>query len=533
LCDIREPIETNRDPGKNLLKYPDFDFKSPDYTEVLRIRAEKLADIRANPKCIPALKKHYQNNIAQFINDWGMTFDPRNPEIGLPSTIPFVLFDRQREWIDWLIERWKSREDGLTDKSREMGLSWLSISVACSICIFYKGIVIGFGSRKEEYVDKLGDPKSLFWKARQFINLLPVEFRPEGWNENKDALYMRIINPENGSSIVGEAGDNIGRGARASIYFKDESAFLQNQESIDAALSMTSNCKIDISTPNGNANSFAQRRHSGKVPVFSFHWRDDPRKDDEWYKRKEATLDPVIMAQEVDIDYNASATDVWISGSLIEEAQGIGPADILPVGGWRVGVDAAHMGDDVSVAHFRKGRLNLPQKEWRKLDGPQLAANIIEECDSLHDNIEAIIIELDGPGVSCYDTLKNNDKYKDVTFGVHTGARLSDGKNYNIRAKLWRNAKEYLQAPPVSIARSPELKAQLSSLKYKYKDGLLLMQDKKQYKKEYGRSPDNADAFILTFADMVIKIIKAIKNLPTQANKQNPLKWGSRANRRR
>lgn len=514
------------------MKYPDFDFKSPDYTEVLRIRAEKLVNIRANPECIPALKKHYQNNIAQFINDWGMTFDPRNPEIGLPSTIPFVLFDRQREWVDWLIDRWRSREDGLTEKSREMGLSWLSVSIACGIMIFYKGVVIGFGSRKEEYVDKLGDPKSLFWKARMFIQLLPVEFRPEGWNQDRDALYMRLINPENGSSVVGEAGDNIGRGARASIYFVDESAFINNQDSVDAALSMTSNCKIDLSTVNGNANAFARKRHSGNVPIFTFHWRDDPRKDRDWYEKKKRQLDPVILAQEVDIDYNASATDVWISGEIVEDAQGVGPADILPVGGWRVGVDAAHMGDDVSVAHFRKGRLNLPQKEWRKLDGPQLAANIIEECDALHDKIEAIVIELDGPGVSCYDTLKNS-RYADVTFGVHTGARLSDGKNYNIRAKLWRNAKEYLESPPVSMAISLELKGQLSSLKYKYKDGLLLMQNKVQYKSEYGRSPDNADAFILTFADMVIKLIKKKLGLPTQANKQSPHNWGSRANRRR
>lgn len=515
------------------MDYSGFDHKAPDYTEVLRIRAEKLAAIRANPSCLPALKRHYQNNIAQFINDWGMTFDPRNPEIGLPSTVPFVLFPKQQEWIDWLVDRWKSREDGLTEKSREMGLSWLSVSVACSIFIFYKGIVVGFGSRKEEYVDKLGDPKSLFWKARQFINLLPVEFRPEGWSEDKHALYMRIMNPENGSSIVGEAGDNIGRGARASIYFKDESAFLQNQATIDAALSMTSNCKIDISTPNGNANAFAVKRHSGKVPVFTFHWRDDPRKDEAWYQKQKNTLDPVILAQEVDIDYNASSSDVWIPGDIIENAQGIGPADIVPVGKWRVGVDAAHMGDDVSVAHFRKGRLNLPQKEWSQVDGVKLAYAIIEACDDLNDQVEAIIIELDGPGVSCYDTLKNSNKYADVTFGVHTGARLKDGKNYNIRAKLWRDGRDYLASPPISLARSPELKAQLSSMKYKYKDGLLLMQDKPQYKSEYGRSPDNADSFILTFADLAVVKKKNINSFPTQQNRKSPHRVGSMAKRRR
>jgi phage terminase large subunit len=36
---------------------------------------------------------------------------------------------------------------------------------------------------------------------------------------------MKIENPELGGMIVGEAGDNIGRGNRTSIYFKDESAY--------------------------------------------------------------------------------------------------------------------------------------------------------------------------------------------------------------------------------------------------------------------------------------------------------------------
>jgi len=45
-----------------------------------------------------------------------------------------------------------------------------------------------------------------------------------------------------------------------------------------------------------------------------------------------------------------------------------------------------------------------------------------------------------------------------------------------------------------------ELRSQLASVKYRYEKGLLLMQSKKEYKKVYGKSPDRADAFVLTFA---------------------------------
>lgn len=484
-----------------------FDFKTPDYERVYALRAERLKRIRENPSLLPGLKTHYKDNPIDFINDWGMTFDPRNIEVGLPAVVPFLLFPRQEEFVTWVVERWRGREDGLTEKSRDMGISWLCVGVAVWMWLFYPGSVIGFGSRKEEYVDDSGDPKSLFWKIRQFIALLPNEFRPIGWNEKKYAPYMSISNPENGSSIVGEAGDNIGRGNRTSIYFKDESAFYERPEKIDAALSQTSNCKIDLSTVNGNGNPFYRKRHGGKIKVFTFHWRQDPRKDEKWYQKQKNDLDAAIVAQEIDIDYNASVTDAWISGELVVDAQGRGPADVQPVGEWVVAVDAAHFGDDESVIHRRRGRLNLPQVTRKGLDGIQLAGVVVDECDQLESGgipIRNIIIELDGPGVSCYDQLRTT-KYAARVIGVHTGARLSDNKNYNIRAKMWRDAKEYLADKPVAMDFDPEIKSQIGSVKYKYKDGLLLMQSKKEYKSEFGKSPDRADAFVLTFVQLPAK----------------------------
>lgn len=480
---------------------PEFQFHAPDYERVYALRAERLRRLREDIGLLPSLKEHYKANPIDFINDWGMTFDPRNAEIGQPTVVPFVMFPRQEEFVTWVVERWRGREDGLTEKSRDMGISWLCVAIGVWMWTFFPGVVIGFGSRKEEYVDKLGDPKSLFWKVRQFINLLPAEFRPTGYSEAKHAPHMRIINPENGSAIIGEAGDNIGRGNRTSIYFKDESAFYERPDAIDAALSQTSNCKLDLSTVNGNGNPFYRKRHSGKVKVFTFHWRQDPRKDEAWYQKQKDTLDPVIVAQEIDIDYNASVSDAWINGQLITDAQGIGPADVEAFGGWKVGVDAAHFGDDESVIHLRRGRLNLPQITRRGIDGPGLAAVVTEEClrlEAAGGPIDHIVVELDGPGVSCFDQLRQG-KYRDKVIGVHTGARRSDGKNYNLKAFMWRAARDYLAEPPVCMPRCAELRAQLASVKYRYKDGALLMQDKKEYKKEFGRSPDRADAFVLTF----------------------------------
>lgn len=485
--------------------YSWFDIKHPHYEKIFNDRSNRIRQMRGNPDIVEGLKEHYRDNPIDFINDWGMTYDPRNAEIGLSPEIPFIMFPRQAEFVQWVLDRWKKREPGLTEKSRDMGISWLCVAIAVWMWLFYDDTVIGFGSRKEEYVDKLGDPKSLFWKIRKFIELLPDEFKPDGYNERAHALHMRIINPENGSVIVGESGDNIGRGNRTSIYFKDESAFYDHQETIDRALSQTTNCKLDLSTPNGNGNLFFRKAHSGKIPKFTFHWRDDPRKDEAWYEKQKAESDdPVLVAQELDIDYNASTEDAYINGSLVSDAQSIGPADIDPVGPWIIGVDAAHMGNDESVIHMRQGRLNLEQVIRRQLDGPALADQVEAECRDLMDArgiIGAIFVELDGPGVSCYDHLRKKPALKDLVQGIHTGTRLSDDRNYNIRAKLWRSAKKYLAGGAVCMPKDIELKSQISSMKYRYDGGLLLMQDKKEYKKSFGRSPDRADAFVLTFAD--------------------------------
>lgn len=342
----------------------DFDFRNPDYTEIFRQRVERLNKIRKNPDCLPALRTYYRDHPADFISDWGVTVDPRNVERGLPATIPFILFDRQREWIDWTISRWRGQERGLTEKSRDMGLSWLSVALADTLCLFQEGMMIGFGSRKEEYVDRIGAPKSLFWKARKFIENLPPEFRP-GWDRRTSAPHMRINFPFTGSSISGEAGDGIGRGDRSSLYFVDESAFLERPELVEASLSQTTNCRIDISTPHGMSNPFAEKRHSGRVPVFTFHWRDDPRKDDQWYAKQCEDLDPVTVAQEIDLNYQASVEGILIPSEWVQAAIGAHKKLGITASGQRIGaLDVADEGKDLNSFMITHGIVMEDFETW-------------------------------------------------------------------------------------------------------------------------------------------------------------------------
>jgi hypothetical protein len=344
----------------------DFNFRNPDYASVFRQRAERLMRIRADPAIMPMLKLYYRDHPADFINDFGMTSDPRNVEIGLPVNVPFLLFPRQREWVQWAMDRWRQREPGATVKSRDMGVSWLGMALADTLCLFYPNMAIGVGSRKLELVDKIGDPKTLFWKARKFLELLPPEF-VEPYSSKEGLIAFA-----NGSTIAGEGGDEIGRGARTGLYLVDETAALKHPEAVDAALSQTTNCRIDISTPQGLANSFAAKAQ--RMPpynnwpadrIFRFNWREDPRKDEAWYERQKVNLDPVTLAQEVDMDFSASVEGIVVPSKWVQAAIGLHEfLGVEPTGARRGALDVADEGRDANAFAACHGAEVFHVEEW-------------------------------------------------------------------------------------------------------------------------------------------------------------------------
>jgi phage terminase large subunit len=359
-----------------------------EYKQIIIARNERLKKIRDNPKLLTAAKIYYKTHPIDFINDWMFTYDPRKK----PSVLPFILFKRQEEYIAWLWARFESKEDGLVEKSRDMGLTWLSMAYAIWMWLFHDGIKIGFGSRKEDLVDRIGDPDCIFEKGRMILRYLPKEFLPKEFDINKHCPHMKILNPDNDSAIIGESGKEIGRGGRSSMYFKDESAFYEQPKRIDAALSQNSDVKIDISTPNGEGNPFHQKRVSGKIPVFTFHWRDDPRKDDNWYKEQCEKLDPIIVAQEIDIDYAASAENLLILSKWVQAAIGLN----LPASGARyAGLDVADEGGDENVLIMRKGVVVDFVEGWKEGDTSETTGKAYNYCIQQSANYFAY----DGVGV--------------------------------------------------------------------------------------------------------------------------------------
>jgi hypothetical protein len=349
---------------------------------------KRLAEFKANPELLTAAKSYYATRPKEFILHWIDTYDPRKKT---SKWIPFVLFSRQAEFIDFLQDLRATGENGLCEKARDMGVTWEAVAYSVHSWLFIESDAIGWGSRKQELVDKIGDASSIFEKIRLIIRRLPKIWLPKGLKPREHLTFMKCINPENGSTITGETGDNIGRGGRNAIYFKDESAHYERPELIEAALGDNTNVQIDISSVNGLNNPFHRRREAGLIwqgnkqleagytRVFIMDWKDHPEKTQEWYdlRKARAVREGMqhIFAQEVDRNYAAAVSNTvipheWIVASVDSHLRipclMRPPQDIPDL--WLAGLDVADGGIDRNAYCERQWIIWRSVEEWGERD---------------------------------------------------------------------------------------------------------------------------------------------------------------------
>lgn len=381
----------------------------PNYPAVYRWRSRMLKSLVADPQTLRAARAYYSTRPGEFIMDWMDTYDPRkspnnvNPALRGEKWMPFVFFKKQQEVIDFFQCCSRDQENGLVEKCRDFGLTWLACGYSVWRWLFIKNDAIGWGSRKETLVDKPGDPDSIFEKIRLMLKRLPKIWLPEGFSWGRHSTFMKLINPENGAIIAGEAGDNIGRGGRRSIYMLDEAAHIERPEKVEAALGDNTNVRIDISSVNGVGNVFHRRRENGKlwtpdmpyspgfVKVFVADWRDHPLKTQEWYDARKARYEREgmahIFAQEVDRNYAAAVSNVVIPYEWIEKA--VDAHIHIPYfaaeveehrGEWTAGLDVADEGNDRNALTLREWVIWRQVEEWGERDPGLTARRAILTC---------------------------------------------------------------------------------------------------------------------------------------------------------
>lgn len=401
----------------------------PDYSAVFAQRQKYFLKLNGNATLTAGALEYYKSRAANFIDDWGVTYDPRNSSGDKPTLMPFKLFKRQREFVLFILDCLQGQQSGLVEKTRDVGATWLCSALSVWLWLFMQGASIGWGSRKEALVDRLGDPDSIFEKIRMFLRYLPKFFLPKGFEFKAHCSHMKIINPVNGATITGEAGDNIGRGGRKLIFFCDESAHYERPQLIEASLSHTTNVKIDISSVNGTANVFYKKRQSGelwapdkqiapgKTRVFIFDWRDHPGKSQEWYNAARAKAEREgllhIFAQEVDRDYVSAIDRIVIPAKWAQAAIDAHKVLGIKITGAKIAaLDVADEGGDKNAVIIRHGILCRASRAWGDGDTGETTkkcAQLMQEFGCLELQYDAIGV---GSGVkAAINILKNKQKY--------------------------------------------------------------------------------------------------------------------------
>ena len=249
--------------------------------------------------------------IRSFFKYWLWTYDPRLPV----ADRAFLLYDYQDGYVVELNNDIMNGESSLSEKSRDMGVTWMVLGVFLYRWLFFDENFL-LGSRKEEYVDKLGDMDSHFERLRYMLSKLPDWMVKEcGW-DRRNSGHLKLFK-YNGSSIVGESmSPNFSRQGRQKAILLDEFAFVEKAEQVWRACGDSAPCKVVVSTPNGKNNHFSRLRDSGKIKVKTLHWKLHPKKDATWYAAQIADRSEKDVAQELDINYTISTGTPFYKGFI-------------------------------------------------------------------------------------------------------------------------------------------------------------------------------------------------------------------------
>lgn len=217
-------------------------------------------------------------------------------------------------------------------------------------------------------------------------------------------------------------------------------------------------------------------------------------------------------------EFPVSDDDTIIPFALVEAAldRDITVPKLAPVV-W--GLDPARFGSDRSALAKRQTRQLLePVKWWAKLDTMELAGRIKLEWDTTPQHLrpQEICVDSIGMGAGVVDRLRELGLPVRGVNVSESPAAVNADKYVNLRAELWFKCLEWFNSRdcvlPEYYRRAPDghdLVEELTKPKYKFRpgSGKILVESKDDMKKRGMRSPDLADAFVLTFATDAMTLV--------------------------
>ena len=149
----------------------------------------------------------------------------------------------------------------------------------------------------------------------------------------------------------------------------------------------------------------------------------------------------------------------------------------------------------------QKNKLLEPVKSWNSTDLMATAGKIKAEYDATPYDARPseILVDIIGLGAGVYDRCKELGL---PVRGINVGEAAASRENCaRLRDELWFKGREWFQDKACAIPNDDALIAELTAPTYSFTStGKMVVESKADMKKRGLRSPDLADAFLLTFA---------------------------------
>ena len=324
-------------------------------------------------------------------------------------------------------------------------------------------------------------------------------------------ISFRTSRPEMPEALAGVHSENV-------LLIADEASGVPEAVYIAASGSMSGHnaCTVLAGNPVRTQGLFYQTHHELAHQWHTFHLSciGNPRISDDFLTDMEARygLDTNDYRVRVLGEFPRAEADTVIPYELIQLSldRDVAQTPVRPI--W--GVDCARFGSDRSALAKRAGNHALGKVQvWKGLETMELTGRVKAEWDQTPemDRPEAICVDAIGLGAGVADRL--------TELGLPARAiSVSEspplGGNYlNLKAELWFQARQWFVERACTLNGDTQLAAELSWPRFGYtSSGKIKVEGKAEMKKRERKSPDIADAFVLTFAAPAVSALYGSKN---------------------
>lgn len=322
--------------------------------------AHRVAD--DDPEKRAAILRLAADDPAFFMLVYGSLLEPRTtPDTRVDADGNLVPFPKPQGWYPWVpypfqveMIRWiedvmarpndpLGRGDGVIEKSRDMGATWVFCLYVAHQWLFADDFVAGLISHKEDLVDS-NDPKSMFFRIEALLGMntrvperavapgtifdglrvrTPAYLMPAGYEPKLHNLKLNLIHPSKSNFIVGESTTaKSGIGSRTTMSIIDEAAKIADLLTIWSGMGPVTSHRFALSSAERDFGDGmytlvergrqAQMQPGRPGPSFlSLPWDKHPLRDGAWYTaaRNRYEGNERGFRQEYEIDWYAGMGD--------------------------------------------------------------------------------------------------------------------------------------------------------------------------------------------------------------------------------